>query len=68
VETINKLLRTQRGNSELNGRPTERSPSHGIDVDKVEHIMKSSRTFLETQRPRRRRDSVLADFIEDEDM
>ena len=60
VETINKLLRTQRRlTQELNREPTneEIAKEMEIDVDKVEHIMKIKQDISVSGRldPRRRR-------------
>lgn len=72
VETINKLLRTQRRlTQELNREPTneEIASAMEIDVDKVEHIMKIKQDISSLDASIRddEDDSVLADFIEDED-
>ncbi len=72
VETINKLLRTQRRlTQELNREPTneEIAKEMEIDVDKVEHIMKIKQDIssLDASIHNEEEDSVLADFIEDED-
>jgi len=72
VETINKLLRTQRRlTQELNREPTneEIAKEMEIDVDKVEHIMKIKQDIssLDSSIRDDEEDSVLADFIEDED-
>ena len=72
VETINKLLRTQRRlTQELNREPTneEISQAMEIDVDKVEHIMKIKQDISSLDASIRddEEESVLADFIEDED-
>lgn len=72
VETINKLLRTQRRlTQELNREPTneEIAKEMEIDVDKVEHIMKIKQDISSLDASVRddEEDSVLADFIEDED-
>ncbi len=72
VETINKLLRTQRRlTQELNREPTneEIAQAMEIDVDKVEHIMKIKQDISSLDASIRddEDDSVLADFIEDED-
>ncbi len=72
VETINKLLRTQRRlTQELNREPTneEIAAEMEIDVDKVEHIMKIKQDISSLDASVRddEEDSVLADFIEDED-
>ncbi len=72
VETINKLLRTQRRlTQELNREPTndEIAKAMEIDVDKVEHIMKIKQDISSLDASIRddEEDSVLSDFIEDED-
>jgi len=72
VETINKLLRTQRRlTQELNREPSneEIAKAMEIDVDKVEHIMKIKQDISSLDASIRddEDDSVLADFIEDED-
>lgn len=72
VETINKLLRTQRRlTQELNREPTneEIAQAMDIEVDKVEHIMKIKQDISSLDASIRddEEDSVLADFIEDED-
>lgn len=72
VETINKLLRTQRRlTQELNREPTneEIAKEMEIEVDKVEHIMKIKQDISSLDASVRddEEDSVLADFIEDED-
>ncbi|MES2971604.1 MAG: RNA polymerase sigma factor RpoD [Patescibacteria group bacterium] len=72
VETINKLLRTQRRlTQELNREPSneEIAKEMEIDVDKVEHIMKIKQDISSLDASVRddEEDSVLADFIEDED-
>jgi RNA polymerase primary sigma factor len=72
VETINKLLRTQRRlTQELNREPTneEIAQAMEIDVEKVEHIMKIKQDISSLDASVRddEEDSVLADFIEDED-
>lgn len=72
VETINKLLRTQRRlTQEMNREPTheEIAKEMEIDVDKVEHIMKIKQDISSLDASVRddEEDSVLADFIEDED-
>ncbi len=71
-ETINKLLRTQRRlTQELNREPTnqEIADAMEIDIDKVEHIMKIKQdiTSLDASIRDEDEDSVLSDFIEDED-
>jgi len=72
VETINKLLRTQRRlTQELNREPTneEIADAMELDVDKVEHIMKIKQDIASLDASIRddEEESVLADFIEDED-
>lgn len=72
VETINKLLRTQRRlTQELNREPTneEIAEAMELDVDKVEHIMKIKQDIASLDASIRddEEESVLADFIEDED-
>ncbi len=72
VETINKLLRTQRRlTQELNREPTneEIAEAMEIEVDKVEHIMKIKQDISSLDASVRddEEDSVLGDFIEDED-
>ena len=72
VETINKLLRTQRRlTQELNREPTneEIAKEMDIDPDKVEHIMKIKQDISSLDASVRddEEDSVLGDFIEDED-
>jgi RNA polymerase primary sigma factor len=72
VETINKLLRTQRRlTQELNREPSneEIAAAMEIEVDKVEHIMKIKQDISSLDASIRDddEDSVLADFIEDED-
>ncbi len=72
VETINKLLRTQRRlTQKLNREPTneEIAKEMEIDVDKVEHIMKIKQDISSLDASIRddEDDSVLADFIEDEE-
>jgi RNA polymerase primary sigma factor len=72
VETINKLLRTQRRlTQELNREPTneEIASAMEIEVDKVEHIMKIKQDISSLDASIRddEEESVLSDFIEDED-
>src|SRR3546814_8912934 len=72
VETINKLLRTQRRlTQELNREPTneEIAEAMEIEVEKVEHIMKIKQDISSLDASIRddEEESVLADFIEDED-
>jgi RNA polymerase primary sigma factor len=72
VETINKLLRTQRRlTQELNREPTneEIAAAMEMDVDKVEYVMKIKQdiTSLDANVRDDDDDSVLGDFIEDTD-
>ena len=72
VETINKLLRTQRRlTQELNREPTneEIAKEMDIEVEKVEHIMKIKQDIHSLDQSVRddEEDSVLGDFVEDED-
>ena len=72
VETINKLLRTQRRlTQELNREPSneEIAKQMEIEVEKVEHIMKIKQDISSLDASVRddEEDSVLGDFIEDED-
>ena len=72
VETINKLLRTQRRlTQELNREPTneEIAKAMELEVSKVEHIMKIKQDISSLDASIRddEEDSVLSDFIEDED-
>ncbi len=72
VETINKLLRTQRRlTQELNREPTndEIAKEMEMEVEKVEHIMKIKQDIHSLDQSVRddEEDSVLGDFIEDED-
>ncbi len=72
VETINKLLRTQRRlTQELNREPSneEIAEAMEIEVDKVEHIMKIKQDISSLDASVRddEEDSVLGDFIVDEE-
>ncbi|MDZ7744408.1 MAG: RNA polymerase sigma factor RpoD [Candidatus Saccharibacteria bacterium] len=72
VETINKLLRTQRRlTQELNREPTNKEIADAmeIEVEKVVHIMKIKQDISSLDASVRddEEDSVLGDFIEDED-
>ena len=72
VETINKLLRTQRRlTQDLNREPTseEIAAEMEIEIDKVEHIMKIKQDIssLDASIKDDEEESVLADFIEDEE-
>ena len=71
-ETINKLLRTQRRlTQELNREPTneEIAKVMEMNIEKVEHIMKIKQDIhsLDASVRDDEEDSVLGDFIEDED-
>jgi len=71
VETINKLTRVQRQLVQDLGRepmPEEIAAEMGIDVSKVEHILKISQETVSLEAPvGEEEDSQLADFIEDKD-
>ena len=74
VETINKLLRTQRRmTQQLNREPTmeELSKELEMEVEKIEYIMKIKQDISSLDaavgREGEEDDSVLGDFIEDED-
>lgn len=72
VETINKLLRTQRRlTQELNREPTndEIAAAMEIDVDKVEHIMKIKQDIssLDASIRDEDEDTTLGEFIEDDE-
>jgi RNA polymerase primary sigma factor len=72
VETINKLLRTQRRlTQDLNREPTneEIAAVMELEVEKVEHIMKIKQDISSLDASVRddEEDSVLGDFIVDED-
>jgi RNA polymerase primary sigma factor len=72
VETINKLLRTQRRlTQELNREPTNEEIAKEMDmeVEKVEHIMKIKQDIHSLDQSVRddEDESVLGDFVEDED-
>ncbi len=74
VETINKLLRTQRRMTQkLNREPTieELSKELNLEVEKIEYIMKIKQDISSLDasigRDSDDDDSVLGDFIEDED-
>lgn len=72
VETINKLLRTQRRlTQELNREPTneEIAKEMDLEIEKVEHIMKIKQDIHSLDQSVRddEEDSVLGDFVEDED-
>ncbi|HLB95406.1 MAG TPA: RNA polymerase sigma factor RpoD [Patescibacteria group bacterium] len=69
VETINKLIRTQRQLVQDLGReplPEEIAAEMGIPVEKVEHIIKISQETVSLETPvGEEEDSRLGDFIED---
>jgi RNA polymerase primary sigma factor len=72
VETINKLLRTQRRlTQDLNREPSfeEIAKEMEIEVEKVEHIMKIKQDISSLDASVRddEEDSTLGEFIEDED-
>jgi RNA polymerase primary sigma factor len=72
VETINKLLRTQRRlTQELNREPSneEIAEAMAMEVDKVEYVMKIKQdiTSLDANVRDDDDDSVLGDFIEDDE-
>jgi RNA polymerase primary sigma factor len=71
VETINKLARVQRQLVQDLGRepmPEEIAAEMGIDVSKVEHILKISQETVSLEAPvGEEEDSQLADFIEDKE-
>lgn len=72
VETINKLLRTQRRlTQELNREPTneEIAKEMDIEVDKVEHIMKIKQEIHSLDQSIRddEEETTLADFVPDEE-
>ena len=72
VETINKLLRTQRRlTQDFNREPTneEIAKEMDLEVEKVEHIMKIKQDISSLDASVRddKEDSVLGDFIVDED-
>lgn len=71
VETINKLIRVQRQLVQDLGReplPEEIAAEMGIDVGKVEHIIKISQETVSLEAPvGEEEDSRLGDFIEDKE-
>ena len=74
VETINKVLRTQRRlTQELNREPSteEIAKAMGMDTDKIEYVMKIKQDIASLDasvgRDGEDDDSSLGDFIEDED-
>lgn len=70
IEIINKLIRVQRQLVQELGRepkPDEIAKVMGIDVDKVEHIIKISQETVSLEAPvGEEEDSKLGDFIEDD--
>ncbi len=70
IETINKLIRVQRQLVQDLGReptPEEIAQEMGIELDKVEHIMKISQETVSLEAPvGEEEDSKLGDFIEDD--
>jgi len=71
VETINKLIRTQRRLVQELGReplPEEIAAEMEMDVDKVNHIMKIKQETVSLEAPvGEEEDSQLGDFIADDD-
>lgn len=74
VETINKLLRTQRRmTQQLNREPTEEELAKELDmeVSKVEYVMKIKQDITSLDagvgRDGEEEDSVLGDFVEDDE-
>ena len=71
VETINKLIRTQRRLVQELGReplPEEIAAEMEMDVEKVNHIMKIKQDIVSLEAPvGEEEDSMLGDFIADED-
>jgi RNA polymerase primary sigma factor len=71
VETINKLIRTQRRLVQELGReplPEEIAAEMEMDVDKVNHILKIKQDIVSLEAPvGEEEDSQLGDFIADED-
>lgn len=71
VETINKLIRIQRQLVQDMGRePTNEEIANemGIEIDKVEHIMKIKQDIVSLETPvGDEEDSVLGEFIPDEE-
>jgi len=69
VETINRYMRTQRElQQELGREPThdELAKKLGIDLEKLEHIMKISQDIVSLESPvGEENDSTLGEFIED---
>jgi len=70
IETINKLIRVQRQLVQDLGReptPEEIAQEMGLDIDKVEHIIKISQETVSLEAPvGEEEDSKLGDFIEDD--
>ncbi|MEK9155923.1 MAG: RNA polymerase sigma factor RpoD [Patescibacteria group bacterium] len=70
IETINKLIRVQRQLVQDLGReptPEEIAQEMGLDVEKVEHIIKISQDTVSLEAPvGEEEDSRLGDFIEDD--
>ncbi len=71
VETINRLIRVQRQLVQDLGReplPEEIAAEMGIEVEKVEHILKISQETISLEAPvGEEEDSRLGDFLEDKD-
>jgi len=71
VETMNRLARTQRQLVQELGRPPspeEIANEMGIEVEKVNHILKISQETVSLEKPvGDKDDSLLGDFIQDED-
>ncbi len=71
VETINKMIRTQRQLVQDLGReplPEEIAAEMGISLEKVEHIIKISQETVSLEAPvGEEEDSRLGDFIEDKE-
>ncbi len=71
IETINKLIRVQRQLVQDLGReplPEEIAAEMGIEVDKVEHILKISQETVSLESPvGEEEDSKLGDFLEDKE-
>ncbi len=71
IETINKLIRTQRALVQELGReptPAEIAKELGIDEDKVNHIIKISQETVSLEAPvGEEEDSHLKDFLEDKE-
>lgn len=71
VETINRLIRVQRQLVQDLGReplPEEIAAEMGIEVDKVEHILKISQETISLEAPvGEEEDSRLGDFLEDKE-